>query len=300
MERAPGIGEVLLQWTLNPLLLALLAAAVAGYARAFGRARLLGCEHPASRFAIYLGGLAAVFVAVASPVAAYADDLLWVNFTGFLLLTMVAPPLILLGAPLILAFRASGPRGKRILRAIYRSRAVAVLTFPVTTWVTFAVVTYLWQFTPLTELAARNWFARDIQHLSLLFVGLLFWYPALAVDPMRWRLPYPLRALYVLVEMAHKALFGGMFLSMNQAMHSEFAARAPAWAPSPITDQRMAILILWIGGSLIFLVGLISIVSGWIRYEERNQRRVDLRLRREREAAARRRAALEQVFQKPL
>ncbi len=57
---------------------------------------------------------------------------------------------------------------------------------------------------------------------------------AVAADPLRWRLPYPLRSLYVLVEMTHKGLFGGMFLSMTSVVHSDLAARAPAWSRSTL------------------------------------------------------------------
>jgi len=164
------------------------------------------------------------------------------------------------------------------------------------TWLLFAGVTYLWQFTDWTDLAARNLWVREMQRSSLLLVGVLFWLPAVSPDPVRWRLPYPLRALYVFVEMTHKGLFGGMFLSMHTAMHSEFASRAAAWAPEAMTDQRIAILILWLGGNLIFLLALVGIVVRWVQYEQRNQRRTDWRLRLERDAKAKRRAALEQVF----
>jgi cytochrome c oxidase assembly factor CtaG len=222
--------------------------------------------------AISLAALGVVFVAVCSPIDHYGRDILWVDFTGFLLLTMIAPPMLLLGAPLTLAFRASGKTGRKHLRRLYRCRFVAIVTFPVATWLLFAVATYLWQFTDLTDMAARHQSLRYLQQSSLLAVGLLFWNPAVAADPLRWRLPYPLRSLYVLVEMTHKGLFGGMFLSMTSVVHSDLAARAPAWAPAPLTDQRLAILILWIGGNL----------------------------RREAEARAKRRAALDQVFQKPV
>jgi putative copper resistance protein D len=221
-----------------------------------------------------------------------------VNFTGFLVLTMIAPALILLGAPLTLAFRVSNATGRSRLRRVYRHRLTAALTFPVLTWLLFAVVTYLWQFTALADRAAGNVFIRDFQQLSSFAVGLLFWLPAIASDPLRWRLAYPLRALYVFVEMTHKGLFGGMFLSMNSAMHSGFAGNVPAWGPDPLTDQRIAILILWIGGNLVFLAGLVAIIIGWMRYEQRNQHRIDWRLRLQREAAERKRQALDRVFER--
>ena len=298
MESAPSFAEVIRQWSFDPLWVLLGAAALTAYGTAFVRARRARRAHPWWRFGVFTAGILLVVVSILSPIEHYSPQLLWVDFTGFLILTMIVPPLILLGAPLTLAFRASGKARRQFWRKAYRNRLTAVLTFPVASWLTFAVVTYVWQFTSLTELASENTVVRDLQQLSMLAVGLLFWLPAIAADPLRWRLNWPLRTLYVFVEMTHKSLFGGMFLSMNSAMHSHYAANAPAWAPSPMLDQRMAILILWIGGNLVFVAALIGLVIGWIRYEQRHARRTDYRLELQREARRRRRAALEKVFEK--
>jgi putative copper resistance protein D len=295
---APSLGEVLGKWSFDVPWIAAAAMAIAWYARAFLQARRLGSRHSSARLALFCSGVVLALVAVVSPLEHYGNQLLWVNFTGFLFLTMIAPALILLGAPLTLAFRVASPPGRKNLRGLYRHRVVAMFTFPVFTWLLFAVVTYLWQFTGLADQAAEHVFVRDLQQLTSFAVGLLFWLPAIASDPLRWRLAYPLRALYVFVEMTHKGLFGGMFLSMNTAMHAGFAANIPAWGPDAMTDQRIAILILWIGGNLVFIVGLVAIILGWMRYEQRNQRRVDWRLRLQREASERKRRALDQVFTK--
>ncbi|MCC6323038.1 MAG: cytochrome c oxidase assembly protein [Phycisphaerales bacterium] len=294
----PGFTEVVGHFAWDLPWLAVFALASLLYVRGYVAARRAGTPHPRWKLIAFHGGLVATFVAVLSPLEHYGNQVLWVNFAGFLVLTMIAAPLLLAGSPLTLAFRASGPRGRRWLRASYRSWPLRWLTFPVASGLGFAVVTYVWQFTSLMDLASRNVFVRDVQLATLLLVSLCFWLPALAMDPLRWRMPYPLRALYVLVEMVHKGLFGGMFLSMSTPFHPDFAARAPGWAPGPMMDQRMGILVLWIGGNLIFLAVLIGLVSGWMAYERRNQTRVDRRLRLAREAEQRRRAALEQVFQK--
>lgn len=295
---APSLGEVLGKWSADGPWLLAAAVAIAWYGRAFARARRDGSPHPGLRLVSFCSGVVLALLAVISPLEHYGNQLLWVNFAGFLILTMIAPALILLGAPLTLAFRVSSPAGRRRLRSAYRHRLVVALTFPVFTWLLFAVVTYLWQFTGLADRAAENVFVRDFQQLTSLAVGLLFWLPAIASDPLRWRLAYPLRALYVFVEMTHKALFGGMFLSMNTAMHDGFARNLPPWGPDAITDQRIAILILWIGGNLVFLVGLVGIIIRWMQYEKRNQHRTDWHLRLQREAAERKRRALDQVFTK--
>ena len=296
---APGLTEILSKYALDPPWIVAVLALGLLYARGASRgASYARRPHPLRfQFAFY-GGLLLVLVAALSPIEYWGNTLLWVNFLGFLILTMIAAPLLVLGAPLTLAFRASGPGGRRRLRWLYRRSPFSLLTHPIFTWLFFAVLTYAWQFTALTELAANNAYLRDVQLLTLLFASVLFWIPALQVDPVRWRLSYPLRFLYVLLEMAHKALFGGMFLSLNTPFHEELAANLPAWAPSPMTDQRIAIVILWIGGSLLFLVALGYVLRQWLAFEARNSHRIDRKLALQRAAERERRRALDRVFQK--
>ena len=298
MDQAPGAGEVLSSFSFDALWALALVAAAAAYLAGVRRLAATSPRVPHSRWrtSSFLAGLLLIGLAVMSPLHTFGDELLWVNFSGFLVLTMIAPPLLALGAPLTLAFRVSTPRGRRRLRRAYRSRLAGFFTFPVNAWFLFAALTYVWQFSHLTEIAARNWAVRDLQQSSLLLVGMCFWYEALAIDPVKWRMALPMRALFVGVEMVHKGLFGGMFLSLSSPFHDEFVANAPSWAPSPMVDQRLAILILWIGGNVIFLAAIICLIAAWLRYEDRHQHRVDRQLRLAREAQRLRRAAIDQVF----
>jgi cytochrome c oxidase assembly factor CtaG len=297
---APGLGELLGHVAFDPPWLVAIALAAWWYMWTVRRVNARRPRHPVPgwRVAAFMGGLAAVWLAVLGPVEYWGNTLLWVNFLGFLLLTMIAAPLFVLSSPLTLAFRAGSPATRRRLRRLYRSPPAGVLTFPVFTWLAFAVLTYAWQFTILTEHAAANAYVRDLQLLSLFAVSLLFWMPAFAVDPLRWRLNHPLRFLYIMLEMVHKGLFGGMFLSLNTPFHETLAAGLPAWGPSPMTDQRMAILVLWIGGNLIFLLALVFVIHGWLGFEDRNTHRIDRRLEKERAARRQHTTALDQVFQK--
>ncbi len=267
---------------------------VVGYLRL--RRRHPRLRHSGWKAGAFLAGLVLAGAVATSPFARFADRALSVNFGGLLVLTMIAAPLILLGSPLTLAFRVSGRAGRKRLRKFYRGPVMTILGFPIVSWLAFAVVTYAWQLTRLTDDAARHTPVRDIQLVTLLAVALLFWWPALCADPVPWRMAHPLRGLYVFVEMTHKALFGAMFLSLNHPVHPYFASHLPAWAPGAMLDQRVAIGVLWVGGNLVFLTALAGIVAKWMQYEGRYTRRVDLRLAAAREDERQRRAALGQVF----
>src|SRR5688500_17201196 len=112
MESAPGFNEVIRQWSVDPVWMALGTLALLAYGVGFRRARSVGFRHPGWCFAMCGSGVLLTVIGSLSPIEHYSRQLLWVDFAGFLLLTMIVPPLFLLGAPLTLAFRASGGRGR--------------------------------------------------------------------------------------------------------------------------------------------------------------------------------------------
>lgn len=289
-------------WRFDPVVAGVLLVLGGGYAWGWQRASRVALRRRVGtwRAVAFATGVATLAIAWLSPLHGLDRQLLAASFGSMFLVSMVAPPLLLLGRPLTVAFIVGSPSVRRRLRAVVRSRPARWLTFPVTTWLLFAGVTYAWQFSSLAERAMRSepvWLA---QQSTLLAVGLLFWWPALCSDPPPWRMGYALRAFYVLVEMTHKALFGGMFLAAQQPFHPGVVARYPTWAPEAMVDQRLAILLVWVGGSLVFLAAAAGVVRQWVAFDARYSRRLDARLARERAAEERRRAALERVFQRPL
>jgi len=299
-QSAPGTAEILGHFTFDvPWIVAMVAAAVA-YAVAWQHlaAQQPRVPFPAWKLASWMGGLACLATGVLSPLSHYGDELLSASFASFLFITMLAPPLLCWASPLTLAFRVVGKGGRRRLRGATRARIVRLLTFLPVPWLLFAVVTYLWQFASPAEWAAQNVYVRDLQQVTLFVVSMLFWFPALGADPMRWRAPYPARALYILVEMTHKALFGALFLSLQEPIHAWYAEQTPAWALSPLDDQVLAIVILWIGGNVVFIGCLAGLAARWVRQDAADGRRIDRRLAKQREEERRRKEALKRVFER--
>ena len=299
----PGVDAPwLAEWRPVPLLGVLAAGAAAAYAAAWRRARRDGRRRRLERWRAWSFGAGVAVLAAAwlSPLAGLDRVLLSASFGSMFLVSTLAPALLLLGQPLTLAYRASGPRARRHLRRLTRSAPLRLVTFPVVAWLLYAWITYAWQFSSLTDWAMRNYGVWLAQQLSLLAAGAAFWWPGLCSDPPPWRMGYTLRVFYVFVEMTHKGLFGAMFLAAQEPFHPSVATRLPNWAPAALTDQRLGILLVSVGGSLVFFFAIVGIVREWMAYDARYSRRLDARLARQREAEQRRRAALEQIFRRPI
>lgn len=301
-QSAPALSEILRHFAFDLPWLALFVLLAVPYSVAWSRLARTNprVPHPRWKLFSWYAGILCLYIGILSPIEHYGNQLLWVSFTSFLFITMLAPPLLLWASPITLAFRVLGPTGRTRLRNATRTQAARLLTFLPIPWLLFAVVTYLWQFGTPADWAAESVWVRDLQQATLLLVALLFWFPALGADPLRWRANYPTRALYLLVEMTHKALFGAFFLSLSTPIHSGYAERLPAWGPSALEDQVMAIVVLWLGGNLVFLAAVAGLATRWIRQDAADGRRIDRRLARAREDERRRKEALQQVFNRPI
>src|SRR5207302_6871756 len=163
------------------------------------------------RLAAFLGGLAAVFVALASPVEPFAALLLQVHMVQHLLLMMAAPPLLWLGAPLFPLLRGL-PRPVRIfwvapwLSAPPR-RLFGRLTHPLTALVLFVAATWVWHAPPVYDLALRSNGWHYLEHACFLGTALAFWYPVVRPYPARprWSLWLLLPCL-ILADLSNTAL----------------------------------------------------------------------------------------------
>ena len=198
----PGVVDVLTAWRFDlPVVLPTVAAGTL-YALGAMRvaARYPGAPWPTGRSTAFFGGLALILLALQSPVDVYSEVFLWVHMIQHLLLSMVVAPLLLLGAPITLALRASPSRARRrFLLPVLHSVPVVALSNPLVAWLLFAGVMVGAHFSPLYEAALENPWIHDVEHMLFLASGLLFWWPVVARDPSRWRMSHPVRLLYVIM-----------------------------------------------------------------------------------------------------
>ena len=285
---APSVPGVLVAWSFDPLVIIGLALAAGAYAWAVRRVDRAhpANRQPAHRSWLFAGGLAAIGVALLSPIEAYEGSLFSVHMVQHMLLELVAAPLLLAGGPITLALRAASPSVRRRLLAVLQSRLVHLVSFPVIAWVLFAAVNWGWHFSVFYDQALENELLHYVQHATFLAAALLFWWPVLGVDPSPWRLPHPVRLLYLFLAMPQNSFLGVALLSASTVLYPHYVTNVRGWGPTPLEDQQMGGMLMWVGGDLVFLAGMAVVVLGWMRHEERRTARLDARLAAERAARA--------------
>lgn len=276
----PTIASLLLGWTFPPLPTLGILAALVWWRWAVGR---VNAAHPANpvprRRSVAFGlGMAAIAVALLSGIERYDTVLFSVHMVQHILLTLVAPPLLALAAPITLLLRlASAGTRRRWILPVLHSRAMRVLAFPVVAWIVFAAVMWASHFTPLFDAALEDPLIHDLEHLLYLGAGLLFWWPALAVDPGPWRMSHPVRAMYVFLQMPQNTFLAVVLLGATSVLYPHYETLERGWPPGPLQDQQTAAGIMWLAGDTIFLVAVLGIVWAWMRAERRDAPRNDRR-----------------------
>jgi len=272
-------SALLSQWRLDPLVLALGVIAGTLYTIGLRRVSRGGSPFPRSRPVAFFFGLAVTLLALVSPIDAYADVLFSVHMIQHLLLMLVAPPLLALGAPVTLALRAARPQtGRRFLRRVLNSRAVGALSHPVVAWSVFVGVSFAVHFTPLYERALESQTVHALEHAIMLGAGLLFWWPVVGLDPSPHRMSHPLRLLYLALAMPAGAFLGVAIFSASQPLYAHYASLPPPWGAAALTDQRYAGAYMWVFGNLALLVAVLFEAVAWKRSDDERQRRIEQHL----------------------
>ena len=260
-------------------IVACVALAGVVYATADQRVRReRGRSAPRAHRVAFYAGLAIVVFALTGPIDASVETSFSVHMVQHLLLTMVAAPLLLLGAPLTLALAAS-PRGsRRAFAGVLHSAPARFLSNPLVAWSAFFAVLWAAHLTGFYEAALRSSGMHALEHVAFLATALLFWAPIVHADPTPSVLSYPAKILYLFVAMPAMALLGLAIVSARHVLYPTYAqAEGVARA---LADQRTAGAIMWAGTMLMIVPALGVVLWDWMAADEREARRVDARLER--------------------
>ena len=232
-------------------------------------------------FSFLLGGLGSIALATMSALGTYDTVLFSVHVVQHMILMMVAPMFLALGAPITLALRTLPTRPRGMLLAVLHSRFARVLTFAPLTLALFIATPFALYYSPFYEISLRSGFWHAFLHLHFLLIGCLVMWPLVGIDPVPGRISYPLRLLMMFLMLPFHAFLGISIMSSTTLIaESWYLAFNRTWPPSPLDDQYLAGGIMWASGDALALLMLMALFVQWYAYSQREARREDRRLDR--------------------
>jgi len=223
-------------------------------------------------------GLAAILIALVSPIDALADELFSVHMVQHMLLMVVAAPLLQLGAP-VRPLLLGLPRSVRriVVRPLTGAAGVRLafhgLRLPLIAAALYVGGLYVWHIPRIYDAAVESPALHVAEHLWYLVAALLFWSVVIDPVPLRATLPYAARIPFLLlVGAAQNTILGGLLAFSTRLFYPHYIGRSAAYGLESVADQRLGGAIMWVPGDLIFLAAASLAFFHWIASEEKDQR----------------------------
>jgi putative membrane protein len=258
-------------WNPHPLLLGGLLLA----AWAYRRGQASGPRRPVDtwRARCFAAALAALGVALVSPLDALSGALASAHMVQHLLLLLVAAPLLALSAPASAILRGS-PLAVRRASGRWRRRLglthgnVAVLRHPAAAWLLHVGVLWFWHAAAPYDGALDNEFLHVLEHASFLVTAVLFWHAVIGVRGAA-RVSGGLGALLVFAMAMQSVFLSALLTFARTPWYSGYATTTAPWGLDPLADQQMAGVIMWIPAGGIYLAAALVLLVTWVRATER-------------------------------
>jgi len=257
---SPTSQAILSSWSFEPKMALGLAASLVLYLRGWCILhRSSPKRFPAWRAWAFTGGLAAFWLAIASPLDAFSGLLLSAHMVQHLLLMSVAPPLILLGAPLLPLLRGL-PRkfardgvGPFLVWPALR-RAGNAITHPLNCWIVMAVTLCAWHVPAAFDLALRSPGWHRLEHACFFGASFFFWWPVVRPFPNRPHWPLWSVPLYLLAADLLNTTLSAILTFSDHVLYPHYLEAPRLFGTTALADQSCAGVIMWVPGSLVFLI----------------------------------------------
>lgn len=260
-----------LRWTWSPLVLTNLLVVAAVYAcglrnvwRKAGTGRVISIRQAGC----FAGGWMALFLALISPLDALSDELSSAHMVQHMTIMNIAAPLLVLGLPGVAFLWAMPLRWRKVAGNWGRPAAGwrsgwYLLWQPVAMWTLYAFVLWVWHLPDLYEAALRNELFHDFQHFTFLIAAALFW--RVSLDPVsRLRLSRGVSVIYLFTTTLHATVLGVFMALAPRIWYSEYVGRTEMWRLSPLEDQQLAGLIMWMPACMVYAVVAALLFTRWL------------------------------------
>ena len=269
----PALGR----WALDPWTVTVLLAAASSYAAGVARARRLGRPLATGRWVAFAGGWVILALSLVSPIDSYADVSFTVHMLQHLLLALVVPPLLALGAPITLALRTLPPAGARALARALRSRVARLLGDPVVGWALFVGAPVVVHASRVFDLALGSLGWHALEHGVWVGAALVYWWPIVGVDPSPHPVGYGARLLSLLLAMPAMSFLALAIYTAEAPLYPTYASSPSPWGPQALGDQGNAAVLMWVAGNLVLVIAMLLVAASWKRHDDASQARLEAR-----------------------
>lgn len=271
--------RVLTAWTVNPPVLVTVLVLAVAYQGGVVSLRRRGGRWPRARSLCFLGGgLGTITVVGFSFIGVYADTLFWVRALQNLVLIMLTPLFFALGAPLTLLRELLPAQSRAQAGVLLHSVTARVLTFPLVVTVVLVAPPLVLYLSPLYELSLRNTVVGGLVGGGLVATGFIYYWSRLRVDPVPQSSSYLVTMWITMVEVLVDAVLGLTLWLGPVIATGYYLGMARTWGPAPRIDQDIGAGILWIGGDIIGLPFLATVVARMTREDETRASVIDAEL----------------------
>jgi len=212
-------------------------------------------------------GIIVVAIALVSPLDALADDLFAAHMTQHVLLAVVAPPFLVWGAPMIAALWLFPPDGRRAatrwLRHSPLAAAWSTITTPIVAWMLHLVAVWMWHAPRLYDYALRHPSAHALEHLSFVGTASLLWWRILTPRTAR-RTGYAIGIATMFGTAMQTGVLGALLTLSHRVWYPAQSTASATWGFTPLQDQQLAGLIMWVPGGLLYVIAMSVLFVAWL------------------------------------
>jgi len=269
-----GEAELLGRWSWDPLVWIGLLLSGWLYTRGLDRLWLrAGADRGIRRWeaASFAAGWLALAVALVSPLDALGGVLFSAHMAQHEVLILIAAPLLVLGRPLAPLLWALPRRGRlrvgRWVQAPAVTAAWRAVTEPLAVWAIHGAALWIWHLPALYQAALDDGFIHALQHSSFFGSAALFWWAL--IHGRYGRLGYGAAVVYVFATSLHSGVLGALLTFAPRLWYPIYARRTGPWGLSPLEDQQLAGLLMWVPAGAVFILLGLALFAAWLREAER-------------------------------
>jgi putative membrane protein len=232
----------------------------------------LGVRHTRVRardLALFSAGYATLVGALVSPLHGMSEQIFSAHMLQHELLMAVAAPLLVVARPGPVLMWAFPRGGRQQIASFLRARGVRsawhVVTRPFDAWLIHGVAIWVWHIPLFFQATLHSDAIHALQHLCFFGSALLFWW---SITHGTRRAARGMAIVYLFTTAVHTSVLGALMTFAHQPWYPEYAAGAAAWGLTPMSDQALGGLIMWVPASVPYLVAALAIMHGWLRDSE--------------------------------